>query len=100
MLAELAGAVERGQDLAAERSSDPMDDVTRKEEIDFSARSLSTLWARQRQVRLALQRLERGEYGECEDCGGAISPKRLAAAPWAHLCVSCQEEAERETRAA
>ena len=100
MLAELAGSVERSQDLAAERASDPMDDLQRKEEIDFSARSLSTFWGRQRQIQLALGRLETGAYGVCEDCGDPISSKRLTAAPWAHLCVGCQEAAERELQAA
>ena len=83
-----------------ERASDPMDDLQRKEEIDLTARSLSTVRGRQRQIELALERLETGDYGVCEDCGDPISPKRLQAAPWALLCVGCQEVAERETQAA
>ena len=100
MLAALAGSVERSQDLAAERASDPMDALQRKEEIDLAARSLSTFWGRQRQIQLALARLETGDYGMCEDCGDPISHQRLEAAPWAHRCVGCQEAAEREAQAA
>jgi RNA polymerase-binding transcription factor DksA len=45
-------------------------------------------------TRRALARLEDGEYGDCVDCGETISPKRLAAVPWAECCVECQSERE------
>lgn len=48
-------------------------------------------WLNLRRIEAALERLERGEYGICEECGEAISPRRLEAIPWASLCVSCQE---------
>lgn len=35
-----------------------------------------------------------GTYGICEDCGGAISPKRLEAVISARLCLSCQQKTE------
>jgi DnaK suppressor protein len=39
----------------------------------------------------ALERLDRGEFGICEECGEAIPLKRLEAIPWAACCVPCQE---------
>src|SRR5579859_3905775 len=42
-------------------------------------------------VNNALQRLENGTYGLCQQCGEAIAPKRLEALPWAERCVSCEE---------
>ncbi len=39
----------------------------------------------------ALERLERGEFGICAECGNAIPVKRLEAIPWAAYCVPCQE---------
>ncbi|MBI3664642.1 MAG: TraR/DksA family transcriptional regulator [Acidobacteria bacterium] len=45
-------------------------------------------------ARRALARLEEGAYGRCEECGEPISPKRLAAVPWADLCVACQARHE------
>lgn len=39
----------------------------------------------------ALARLKRGEYGVCEECGDAISARRLKAVPWARYCLECQE---------
>jgi len=42
----------------------------------------------------ALARLEEGTYGLCEECGVEISEKRLAAVPFAKLCVACQSKQE------
>ena len=44
----------------------------------------------------ALGRIDRDEYGECAGCGEDINEKRLVAVPWATMCITCQEEAERE----
>lgn len=50
-------------------------------------------------VRNALDRVKQGTYGACLECGGAIAPARLEAAPEAPFCVACQERREREGRA-
>jgi len=42
----------------------------------------------------ALERLEQGDYGECQDCGEPISEARLKALPWAVYCINCQEKRE------
>jgi len=44
----------------------------------------------------ALQRIDEGTYGLCEDCGGPIPRARLRALPFAALCVPCQQREERE----
>ena len=41
------------------------------------------------QIEHALKRMEKGEYGICEDCGEFINPKRLEAVPFASLCIKC-----------
>ncbi|MDT8990818.1 TraR/DksA family transcriptional regulator [Curvibacter sp. APW13] len=43
----------------------------------------------------ALARIAAGTYGECVDCGAAITPQRLHAAPEAARCIHCQEAAEK-----
>ncbi|MEW5982191.1 MAG: TraR/DksA family transcriptional regulator [Acidobacteriota bacterium] len=40
----------------------------------------------------ALQRIEKGVYGICRDCGEAISPARLNAIPWTRVCITCKEK--------
>lgn len=39
----------------------------------------------------ALERINRGKYGICEECDEPISEKRLKAVPWTRLCLHCQE---------
>lgn len=57
--------------------------------------SLSEMRNRRRQlIDEALIRLEEGLYGTCADCGIEISEKRLAAVPFAKLCVECQSREE------
>lgn len=62
------------------------------------------LRARDRQRKLiakidaALQRIEDGSYGYCEDTGEPISLKRLEARPIATLSVEAQERHERRER--
>ena len=48
-----------------------------------------------RHVRVALRRIEDDNFSVCLHCEEDISPKRLAAVPWAALCIQCQEIADR-----
>ncbi|MBI4428663.1 MAG: TraR/DksA C4-type zinc finger protein [Ignavibacteriales bacterium] len=38
----------------------------------------------------ALKRIEKGDYGFCQDCGKLIEKERLEAVPHAQLCVQCK----------
>lgn len=49
-------------------------------------------------IREALDRIDQGTYGICEECGEDISEQRLMARPVTTLCIDCktsQEESER-----
>ena len=46
----------------------------------------------------ALEKLEDGIYGECENCGEDIGVKRLEARPVAELCIECKSEQEQLER--
>lgn len=57
--------------------------------------SLMEMRNRRRQlIDEALTRLSEGTYGICAECGIEISEKRLAAVPFAKLCVECQSQQE------
>lgn len=43
----------------------------------------------------ALQRLNDGEYGICQECGEPISEGRLKIRPYAVFCVKCKSRHER-----
>ena len=40
----------------------------------------------------ALRKIEDGGYGTCEVCGKPIGEDRLAAIPWARLCIDDQRK--------
>lgn len=46
-------------------------------------------------IELALERIEDGTYGQCDECGGKIPKARLNALPYAPLCVKCAGQMER-----
>lgn len=42
----------------------------------------------------ALQRIENGTYGQCEECDGVIAKTRLNALPFTPVCIRCAESRE------
>jgi len=47
-------------------------------------------------INLALEKIDAGRFGLCENCSGKISTKRLKALPFARLCMDCKQEEERQ----
>jgi DnaK suppressor protein len=50
------------------------------------------------QIDDAIDRIEEGTYGQCEECGVKVPKARLKVLPFAKFCVECQEKMEREER--
>jgi DnaK suppressor protein len=48
-----------------------------------------------RRVDEALQRVDKGTFGTCAECGDELNKKRLEAVPWASHCIACQEKIEK-----
>ncbi|MBN1609976.1 MAG: TraR/DksA C4-type zinc finger protein [Polyangiaceae bacterium] len=46
-------------------------------------------------IQKALDRIEDGSFGLCEECGDKITLKRLEARPETTLCIRCKEDQER-----
>lgn len=65
---------------------------------DLSDRLLRLLDSNRDQVEHAMERLQQGLYGVCEDCGDAIPVERLEFKPEATRCVGCQGRWDREHR--
>ena len=42
----------------------------------------------------ALERLSKGQYGKCQDCGEMISEARLKVRPYAVFCIKCKTKRE------
>jgi DnaK suppressor protein len=47
-------------------------------------------------IESALERIEAGTFGECEECGVKIPKARLNAIPYAALCIKCAEQLEKK----
>lgn len=50
------------------------------------------------QIDDAIDRIEEGTYGNCEECGVKIPKGRLKVMLFAKYCVECQEKLEREEK--
>jgi DnaK suppressor protein len=47
------------------------------------------------QIDAALERIDDGSYGRCQQCDGKIPKSRLDAIPYAAQCVQCASEGEK-----
>jgi DnaK suppressor protein len=92
---ELALAMRMRDGIAIEKSADQMDEIQYATERDLAIQNVDRDTALLRQVKAALQRIRDGTFGTCIECEETISPKRLAAVPWAPRCIHCQGAADR-----
>jgi DnaK suppressor protein len=99
LLKALATELERGihhrEAIAIEQSPDQLDEIQTASDRDLAISQIDRQSKQLRNVRAALRRIGDGRFGICEQCDEDIAPKRLAAIPWASLCIECQEAEER-----
>lgn len=94
--ADLMGALRNRDGIAIQKSADQMDEIQYATERDLAIRNVDRESTLLRQVKAALRRIHSGSFGTCPDCEEIISPKRIAAVPWAMRCLQCQGTADRE----
>jgi DnaK suppressor protein len=94
--AELDRELRKRDGIAIEKSADQMDEIQYATERELAMRNVDRESHLLRQVKAALARVHDGSFGACAECELAISPRRLAALPWALLCIQCQEAADRD----
>ncbi len=78
---------------------DPTDRATIESDRSFELRIRDRERKLLRKIKKALERIEDGTYGICEECGGEIGLKRLEARPVATLCIECKSRQEQEEKA-
>jgi RNA polymerase-binding protein DksA len=89
-LAELQG------DRTTEGAGDDQADTgTKNFEREQELTLANGILERVNQIEHALERLDKGNYGQCERCGETIPKARLEAFPAATLCVKCKQLEER-----
>jgi len=73
---------------------DPNDRATQESEFGLELRTRDRERKLLKKIDAALQRIEDGTYGYCEETGDEIGLRRLEARPVATLCVEAQERRE------
>jgi len=96
---EIVGKLPRREDLWIVQSNEQIETIQLAGQREFAARTMEREARSLVQIGAALNRIADGEFGICLDCEEPISPKRLAAVPWAAYCLHCQElrDAEEST---
>src|SRR5215510_5623013 len=98
ILKQLNEEVKEGKEAALDEGIDQYDlaseERSREINLILSDRDRDKLQA----IEDALERIEDGSYGICEQCEEEIAPERLEALPFTRLCVTCQGETEKEAK--
>ncbi|MEJ2055894.1 MAG: TraR/DksA C4-type zinc finger protein [Calditrichaceae bacterium] len=76
---------ESGNKFAFHIADEGTEGMEREKESMMYAREERTL----REIDAALDRVEKGDYGKCENCGKQISDERLESVPVTTLCAEC-----------
>lgn len=89
--------------LQNKQAEDDMSDLTRGDDLDQAVatrdREMNYMLTNRERMELkaieaALERIDNGSYGICEECGEEIDKKRLEVLPFARHCRDCQSEIE------
>lgn len=95
---ELEEELER---LSSEKMSDSQSQDDGDQVVSITMESLrnalqDTEYQEYRMIVAALQSIDAGTYGVCQECGDQISEKRLKYNPNARCCLPCQERLEEQ----
>jgi DnaK suppressor protein len=90
--------------MADEEKRETFPDPTDRAALETDRNFLLRIRDRERRlitkIKEALERIDQGEFGICESCGGEISQARLKARPVTTLCIRCKTEAEESEKPA
>ena len=70
-----------------EMSGDTVDTDSMCALVDMESNALG-------EIEAALEKLDQGTYGICEDCENAIPPQRLEVLPFTSVCIDCKRQRE------
>ncbi|HKL26471.1 MAG TPA: RNA polymerase-binding protein DksA [Desulfuromonadales bacterium] len=96
----LKGADKTVSDMTDEKTNfpDPTDRASLESDRNFELRIRDRERKLINKIREAMERIEAGEFGICEDCGEEIGHARLKARPVTTLCIDCKTEQERQEK--
>lgn len=98
---EIMNQLNEFRNFSLELEPDIAEDVGDRAEKSYTKEFLLSLSNNDRNQLLmideALRKIEKNEFGLCENCGQEIEKKRLEAVPWTPYCIKCQQKMEEET---
>ena len=100
-LEDLAGEARETVDEMTDEDDtfpDPNDRATLESDRNFVLRIRDCERRLRTKIEEALERVENGSFGICEECGEDISEGRLEARPVTTLCIKCKEEQEQREK--
>jgi DnaK suppressor protein len=77
---------------------DPTDRATMESDRNFELRIRDRERRLISKIKEALDRIEQGTFGICEECGEEISEQRLIARPVTTLCIECKKRQETDEK--
>ena len=95
LLADMAQHEAEARKSSGPDVGDLMDRVVSSEDTEEQFQQATSDWHVIGQVRDALDRIDKGTYGVCIDCGRRIEPDRLQAIPWTAYCADDQSRHDR-----
>ena len=98
---EIVGGVEKSQNNGkndeAEHMPDISDDAARAYDRKLQGDLEEQEWNKLKQVEAALEKVENGEYGICDQCEKKIPEARLEIIPYTEFCTQCLSEIEKKS---
>lgn len=73
---------------------DPIDRADQEQRFSLELRAEDRNRKLIKKIDDAIERINCGDYGFCDECGAEIGVKRLDARPTATLCIECKTVAE------
>ena len=77
---------------------DPTDRATQESDRSFELRIRDRERRLINKIKDALDRIDKGEFGICDECGDDISEARLKARPVTTLCINCKMDEEQKEK--
>ena len=77
---------------------DPTDRASMESERNFELRIRDRERKLINKIHDALERLDQGVFGICDECGDEISIERLEARPVTTLCIECKKRQENDEK--
>jgi DnaK suppressor protein len=93
-LVEEIGRTMQSMQEGAAKYPDPIDRASQEEGFSLELRARDRERKLIKKIEEALERIQNGSYGYCEDCGAEIGVQRLEARLTATQCIECKTVAE------